>query len=286
MTTSSSHKLEHLAVFLVIQSIAVLVVFALVLTRTWGWTFPLRRPARAVVKEVLRYAAGIQSGSLAASALDPASRFIVAGVAGTSAVAPLDIVKLLRHRQDLLQPELQHAGRQVTGQHGRDGTLEVGEPFGQPLGPVGRLRVLPDGQVEPHQAQLQPRRPVIGVQPRLHGIQRGLQPAGVGTGLQQRAGLQQRGGADPHLVGRVVGSHLPRDRLVGQLGRAVADLVPVGGAGEVVDQGGHVVRLQHPGCHRRNCAGVTRGAYCRSVRRGISTGCGGKGVRCRAGRIC
>jgi O-antigen/teichoic acid export membrane protein len=96
VVTSSAHKLHDLSIFLVYQSVAVLVVYALFLLQTWDWGMPLRWPHRGTTREVFRFATGAQSAGLLFSAIDPLSRFIVAGFAGTGAVAGLDIAMRVR----------------------------------------------------------------------------------------------------------------------------------------------------------------------------------------------
>jgi O-antigen/teichoic acid export membrane protein len=96
VVTSSVHKLHDLSLYLLYQSVAVLIVYAVFLLHTWSWTVPLRWPRRDTVRDVFRFAAGAQSAGLLFSAIDPLSRFIVAAVAGTGAVAGLDIAMRVR----------------------------------------------------------------------------------------------------------------------------------------------------------------------------------------------
>jgi O-antigen/teichoic acid export membrane protein len=90
VTLLSSKRLTALSVFLVAQSALAFIVFAGALVRTWGGV-PLRWPRRSEWRTVLAYALTMQGSAIFVAAIDPASRFLVGAVAGTAAVAPVDI---------------------------------------------------------------------------------------------------------------------------------------------------------------------------------------------------
>lgn len=90
VTVTSSKRLTALSIFLVVQTLLVLLTFVFVLIRAWGG-LPLRWPASAAWKRVAGYALTMQGSSIFVASLDPASRFLVAAVAGPSTVAPVDV---------------------------------------------------------------------------------------------------------------------------------------------------------------------------------------------------
>jgi O-antigen/teichoic acid export membrane protein len=90
VTLLSSQRLTALSVFLVLQSGLALIVFGSALIRTWDG-IPLRWPRPSEWRSVLAYALTMQGSAIFVAAIDPASRFLVGAVAGTAAVAPVDI---------------------------------------------------------------------------------------------------------------------------------------------------------------------------------------------------
>lgn len=87
----TSKSLEVLSLILVANSVAVLLVYGVLLAHAWGWRMPLRWPSRVSWKRVVGYALTMQGGSLLALSVDPVSRFLLGVAAGPAAVAPLDI---------------------------------------------------------------------------------------------------------------------------------------------------------------------------------------------------
>lgn len=90
VVTTVSQPLEGLSFFLVAQSIAVATALGALLLVTWG-RLPVRRTPTREWIEVFRYSLTLQGGALLVVALDPATRFLVAAMAGPAVVAPVDI---------------------------------------------------------------------------------------------------------------------------------------------------------------------------------------------------
>jgi O-antigen/teichoic acid export membrane protein len=87
----TSERLEALSLILVANSAALVVTYALMLMREWGWKAPIALPGRSARRRVTAYALTMQSGSIVAFSVDPISRYLLAAAAGPAAVAPLDV---------------------------------------------------------------------------------------------------------------------------------------------------------------------------------------------------